>query len=219
MKSEYRRNQILESAKKIFARHGYHKTNISMICGKAGIGRGTLYLYFENKEAVFSAILEDILDKMNQEIESIFDKSESEKDRHASPGEQIFKNKQALLAAHADALERSFMVWMADRDFARIAFEMSIGVSKEFTELRKKFDQRNISLIKSVLDQWKKCDFVRPDLDTELAAIQLRGAMEKIVITYFFDQKKRMNSQELKEMVQKVATLNLYGIFIDSNNR
>ncbi len=217
MKSEYRRKQILESAKKIFARQGYHKTNISMICSKAGIGRGTLYLYFENKEAVFAAILEDILEKMNQELEGFFISSDTEKAQHPPYDKQILNNKKALFNAHADALERSFMVWMADKDFARIAFEMSIGVSKEFTALRKKFDHRNISLIKRALDQWKKCDFVRPDLDTELAAIQLRGAMEKIIFTYFFDQKKRMNRQELKEMVQKVAKLNLYGIFVDNS--
>lgn len=213
MKYEYRRNQILDSAKKIFARHGYHQANISMICKKAGIGRGTLYLYFENKEAVFAAILEDILDKMNNELEDITRKRETRQGEGNLKKKSLFDSKKELFEAHLDALERTFLVWLSDRDFARIALEMSLGVSKEFTNLRKEFDRQNISLIKHLLDQWKACDFVQQDLDTELAAIQLRGAMEKIIITYFFDQKKNITRREIKEMVHKVARMSLYGVF------
>ena len=41
-----RREQVLRHAKRIFARKGYHRTNIADIIARAHIARGTFYLYF-----------------------------------------------------------------------------------------------------------------------------------------------------------------------------
>src|SRR6187399_341070 len=59
MRSEARARQILECAKRVFAERGFHAANVSHICAAAGIGRGTLYLYFANKKAVFTAIVRE----------------------------------------------------------------------------------------------------------------------------------------------------------------
>ena len=49
-----RRRQILEAAKHVFADAGYHGASIHAIIDRADIARGTFYLYFESKSAVFS---------------------------------------------------------------------------------------------------------------------------------------------------------------------
>ncbi len=201
MKSELRREQILDCAKKVFARNGYHKTNIAMICQKAGIGRGTLYQYFRNKDAVFSAILENIFDNMLSEMA-----------KGISSDGGSYASEEDLLSAHARTLELGCMVWLADRDFARIAFEMSLGVSKEFTDMRQRFDRKNIALIRQRLEQWKENGLIREDLDPELAAIKMHGGMEKIVTIYLIDRKKKLSEKEVKELVLKIAELNIYGM-------
>jgi AcrR family transcriptional regulator len=61
-----RRAQIHERAKGVFARRGDHRANVAQICAAAGIGRGTLYLYFENKRAVLLALLADVADRVRQ---------------------------------------------------------------------------------------------------------------------------------------------------------
>lgn len=53
-----RRRQILDAAKVVFAEAGYHGASIGAIIDRAEIARGTFYLYFESKEAVFGALLE-----------------------------------------------------------------------------------------------------------------------------------------------------------------
>src|SRR5438445_10456259 len=63
-----RRRQILEGAKRVFAARGYHDTNISHICDDLGIARGTLYQYFDNKRALFSAIIEDLLARLRAAV-------------------------------------------------------------------------------------------------------------------------------------------------------
>ena len=53
-----RRRQILDAAKVVFAEAGYHGASIGAIIDRAAIARGTFYLYFESKEAVFGALLD-----------------------------------------------------------------------------------------------------------------------------------------------------------------
>ena len=203
MKPEYRRKLILDVAKKVFASYGYHKTNIEMICKKAGVGRGTIYRYFKNKEAIFSLILEESLEEMNREM---IDGYESK--------ELIFENREEIVDAYVKSVERILAFLFADRDFARIALEVSTGVSKRFTQIRQDYERKNLSLIRTMMDQWKCNDLVRQDLDTELAAIRLSGAMEKIAWTFLFDQKRKFNEEQIRVLARKNAELDLHGMLV-----
>ena len=69
--SENRRTAILEAARTVFARQGYAATVVEDIAIQAGIGKGTLYLYFPSKEQIyFAALLEDArrLDAETREV-------------------------------------------------------------------------------------------------------------------------------------------------------
>ncbi|MEM9490681.1 MAG: helix-turn-helix domain-containing protein, partial [Myxococcota bacterium] len=56
---QQRRRQILSVAKRVFAENGYHSASISQIIARANIARGTFYLYFSSKQAVFDSILDE----------------------------------------------------------------------------------------------------------------------------------------------------------------
>jgi AcrR family transcriptional regulator len=55
--TEQRRCSILQSARAVFARQGYADTVVEDIAIQAGIGKGTLYLYFPSKEQIYLAAL------------------------------------------------------------------------------------------------------------------------------------------------------------------
>jgi AcrR family transcriptional regulator len=55
--TEKRRCAILKAARAVFARQGYASTVVEDIAGQAGIAKGTLYLYFPSKEAIYLAAL------------------------------------------------------------------------------------------------------------------------------------------------------------------
>src|SRR5262245_12362799 len=58
--SATRRTAILEAARTVFARQGYERTVVEDIALQAGLGKGTLYLYFRSKEEIYlAALLED----------------------------------------------------------------------------------------------------------------------------------------------------------------
>lgn len=54
-----RREQILDAAVKVFGKKGFAGANVADVAEAAGIGKGTVYLYFKSKEDIFSAILEE----------------------------------------------------------------------------------------------------------------------------------------------------------------
>ncbi len=49
--------RILEAALELVARWGYDKTSIDDIARAAGVAKGTIYLHFESREALFVALL------------------------------------------------------------------------------------------------------------------------------------------------------------------
>jgi AcrR family transcriptional regulator len=53
-----RRDQILAAAVGCFARTGYHATTMADVAAQAGVSKGTPYLYFESKQALFIALNE-----------------------------------------------------------------------------------------------------------------------------------------------------------------
>ena len=47
---------ILDAADRLFARFGYRRTAMDDVAAEAGVAKGTLYLYFDSKTALFRAI-------------------------------------------------------------------------------------------------------------------------------------------------------------------
>lgn len=54
-----RRDQIIAAAAGCFAKSGYHATTMADIAEAAGVSKGTPYLYFPSKEALFIALYEE----------------------------------------------------------------------------------------------------------------------------------------------------------------
>jgi AcrR family transcriptional regulator len=51
--------EILDAALSMFAEKGYAGTRMDEIAKRAGVTKGTIYLYFENKEAVFKTLVRE----------------------------------------------------------------------------------------------------------------------------------------------------------------
>lgn len=66
------RKKILDTAKKLFSEQGYKKTTIRQIVQESGITSGSIYNLFENKDAVFSAIIDDLMGATVRMVEKDF---------------------------------------------------------------------------------------------------------------------------------------------------
>jgi AcrR family transcriptional regulator len=65
-----KRRQIVEGARNVFLAQGFDAASMNDIARAAGVSKGTLYVYFNNKEELFEAIVEEECDA---QAEGIFD--------------------------------------------------------------------------------------------------------------------------------------------------
>jgi len=65
-----RREQILHTAAEVFARKGIASTRINDLAEAANISQGLLYRYFANREEVFAALLERVVQETIRQVHS-----------------------------------------------------------------------------------------------------------------------------------------------------
>jgi len=58
---EQRRKGILRAARGVFIKLGFHETTIEKIAQEASLGKGTVYYYYDNKEAILTDMMVDLL--------------------------------------------------------------------------------------------------------------------------------------------------------------
>ena len=64
----FRRQQILDAASALFAEVGYEGFSVALLASKAGIVKGTLYLYFKTREEVFLALYDQSLNRWSEKF-------------------------------------------------------------------------------------------------------------------------------------------------------
>lgn len=65
---EARRRVILDAARRGLIEKGYHELQLDELAARAGVAKGTLYLYFKSKEDLVAAVLEDLLDSIEARL-------------------------------------------------------------------------------------------------------------------------------------------------------
>lgn len=63
--------ELLSAALDLFVERGYAATKLEDIAAQAGVSKGTLYLYFDNKEALFKAVIEQGILPLLDESEAL----------------------------------------------------------------------------------------------------------------------------------------------------
>src|SRR5882724_11702601 len=70
-RSEARRQQVLDAAIERFRRHGFHAASMQEISAAAGMSVGHIYHYFENKEAIVAAIVDQEVRQVGADFQRI----------------------------------------------------------------------------------------------------------------------------------------------------
>jgi AcrR family transcriptional regulator len=172
MRSEARARQILQCAKRVFAERGFHAANVSHICKAAGIGRGTLYLYFANKRAVLTAILRETLDR----VRALMERQSAEVVSYAPP-EKITRN--AAIEYSARQLREVLGVVFEDEATLRILLREAVGLDVDVEKLLSEIDAALIGIVERSLIAAQQAGFVRP-LDARAVATMVVGGVEKL---------------------------------------
>jgi AcrR family transcriptional regulator len=60
------RERLLATARALFGRDGYEDTSVEAVLREAGVAKGSLYHHFENKPALFDAVLDGVVAEVAQ---------------------------------------------------------------------------------------------------------------------------------------------------------
>ena len=67
---ENRKNSILKVARKLFFERGFKSVTVDLIAAKAEVSKGSIYLYFDSKEEIYTQILISANIERHKEIEN-----------------------------------------------------------------------------------------------------------------------------------------------------
>jgi AcrR family transcriptional regulator len=190
MEKQARRAQVLRHAKRIFARKGYHRTNVADIISRARIARGTFYLYFENKKDLFEELLEQVLRELAIRIQRI----------RLGPGEP----------EPADQLRTNLrrVVWFVlnERDLTSILMSHALGFDPELDARIQSFYDRIAAQIQRSLDLGITMGLVR-ECDTRTAAYCILGGVKETIV-----QISREAPPDIDRLVEEILRFGLSGV-------
>jgi AcrR family transcriptional regulator len=187
-----RRRQILEAAKEVFADAGYHGASINAIIEKAQIARGTFYLYFESKAAVFDSILDQAMADLRARLRRI------EVEDPAAPPPQVQLREQV-------AATLGYVV--GDRALATLLLQSAHTPEAEATERLDQFYGEVRRLIARAIEQGTAIGLVRK-CEPELVAGALLGMVRGVIEVMMRSAKP----QSVDEVVNELIAVGLRGV-------
>ncbi len=194
MKSEQRRNQILEAAERVFARKGFHAANVSDIVQEAGIARGTFYLYFVSKRAVFEALLDKFFPLLVSKVKAV-----SQDQGVEEIWEQLRQNTKGILK-----------VFLDNPELAQLVLNEAVGLDKGFDEKLMDFYHKLIIYTKESLEVGMEMGLVRPDINPFVIATAIIGAVKELVYDFMHLDFKEV---DLDTLVDNLLSFTLQGVF------
>ena len=103
-----RRRQILDAALVEFAEKGFRDANVSAIASRANVSQGTIYWYFESKQALFLELLANVFAEVVQPLDEVLGNTV------LTPLErlrQAFRTSLALFRGNTDKLRLLLNLW------------------------------------------------------------------------------------------------------------
>jgi AcrR family transcriptional regulator len=175
--SDEKRARILNTAASEFALRGFAAANINIIAKKAGISIGSMYKYFESKEALFLAVgengyalIEEALSQINMADGDIFDKFE-----------RMFRAVQIYSRRYPE-LNRVYL------DMA------SEGLAHLSRQLSRKMETITAVYFRKLLRDAREQGLIAPDLDEPVTAF----CLDNLIITLQYSYSSQYFSERMK---------------------
>jgi AcrR family transcriptional regulator len=159
-----RRSHILAAARDVFAKRGYHQSTIDDIVAETGVARGTFYLYFEDKRAVFADLMDRFFTALTMAINRI------DVGASAPPvAEQARANIRAIIG-----------ICLADRAMTKILLTDAQGVDPAFDRKLATFYDAVVQILTDSLRDGQKLGIVA-DGEPRVLAYLTVGALKELL--------------------------------------
>jgi AcrR family transcriptional regulator len=147
---------IKEAALELFAMHGFASTSISRIAKEAGVSKGLMYNYYESKDALLHAIVEDTMQDMMAEMGQFLSPE-------LSPDQRL----RGIVEGTLNMVERNLHHWKL-----LMALTMQPGLFKNMESV---FSVQKDESIQALISLYKELDVAHPEEEAFLFGAALDG--------------------------------------------
>lgn len=199
LRADERRKQILDVARVLFAKRGYHAANIADVCKAAKIARGTLYQYFLNKRELMLAVMEEVA----RRVEKVLD---GRPRLDAAVG--LDEVPVAMMIAFCKKRLRELLdAVFEDEQTLRLMLRDARGIESAIDRVIAKIDERVLRALCSDLRIAQKAGLLRAG-DERLIGRYILGGVEKMVMGALVDEEEI----DLDEIVDTAVEIEMFGI-------
>jgi TetR/AcrR family fatty acid metabolism transcriptional regulator len=166
-KRELRRREIMKATLKVFSEKGYTPMVLDDVAREAGIAKGTLYLYFKDKEDLFHSTIMSVIEEYADTLQAEL--------REDMPPLQVL-----------ELVARSFIAFFGqNKDFFNIhltviTYNLLSNYSSLFEDLMSRH-REFFSFLSGVMDRGKQEGTIRGDVFTRDLVIAYYGILDQSV--------------------------------------
>ena len=162
MRDKTRRHEnLLNAARYVFARKGYHTAKVEDIAKQAKVAKGTFYLYFKDKRSVFAELINRVMVAVQSAILRV--------DTAGDVESQVKHNIRAIIGLFLD-----------DPDMLKLLLSQLSGVDREFQQRIDNFNDLARSLLQVALREGQRLGIVAEG-DPRLYACFAIGALREVL--------------------------------------
>lgn len=187
------KEEILEAALRLFSEKGFHNVSMQEIAEKSEFGVGTIYNFFESKEALFEELMKNSAEQTIREFSEILDGPGSEKERLSAFIRQLpeFQEK------HGELIK----LYISEYGIKGLKLSKIRDESKSHEAINSKLAQ--------LVEQGINKGLFRP-VDPAITAKSLASIIETLI----FETTGRFDRNNVTQMFNKVEQLFLDGLLL-----
>jgi TetR/AcrR family transcriptional regulator, fatty acid metabolism regulator protein len=161
-----KRERILDAAVRVFAQEGFYNAKVSQIAQVAGVADGTIYLYFKSKDELLISLFEDRMENVNANLREAIASESTARDRL-----------KRVIRLHLELVQQN-------RHMAEVICVELRQSSKFIKEYANPKFGEFLRLIAGAVEAGQKSGELRPDIDPQLVARSLFGALDEISLAW-----------------------------------
>lgn len=160
------RQAVITAARAVFERDGFLDARISDITEEAGVASGSFYTYFDSKEAVFAAVVEEVQDQMLHPHLAAMDR-------------------ETDIVAAIEANNRAYLMEYKRNAKLMALFEQVAQIDDDFRTMRRNrgyaFAERSARTIRRLQEEGR----ADPELDPMVAALAIGGMVGRMAYSVY----------------------------------
>jgi AcrR family transcriptional regulator len=187
---ENRKNSILKAARKLFFDRGFKSVTVDLIAAKAEVSKGSIYLYFDSKEEIYTQILISANIERHKDIEDF-----AKKEGTASDLLIAFAKNYVDFFLDNNELFRILMTFMLNSENMNLTEEQNTQLIHTTNE--------NIRVLSKILQKGVDSGEFRSDVDIRREQYAVWGMMNGIISLYIYTGAPEKRTERIHSIIRE----------------